>query len=158
MKIQFGQTVIGRIGIAEENGSIVRLFFETASPPPDVESCETALLKEAFSQLHAWLAGKITEFSLPLAPQGTAFMRKVWQVLCRVPYGTTASYRELAAAAGNPKGARAAGMACNKNPLPIFIPCHRIIGASGRLTGYGGGLELKERLLVLEKNGRLPEK
>jgi len=157
MKLHYSQTTIGRIGITEENGSITHLIFEGDAPPADAELCETPLLKEAFSQLHAWLAGERTDFSLPLAPTGTAFMLRAWQELCRIPYGSTASYRELAAAAGSPKGARAAGMACNRNPLPIFIPCHRVVGASGRLTGYGGGLELKEKLLALEINGRLPD-
>lgn len=77
-------------------------------------------------------------------------MRRAWEELCRIPYGETVSYRELAAAAGRPRGARAAGMACNRNPIPIIIPCHRVIGASGRLTGYGGGLDIKEKLLALE--------
>jgi len=157
MKLHFEQTAIGRIGIAEENGCITHLCFDTDAPPAGAELCETALLKEAFSQLHDYLAGKRTGFSLPLTPSGTAFMRRAWDELCRIPYGSTASYREIAAAVGSPKGARAAGMACNRNPLAIFIPCHRVIGASGKLTGYDGGLELKERLLALEKNGRLPD-
>jgi len=151
MKIFYEQTLIGRIGIGEENGSITRLCFETDAPPAGAEICPTLLLKEAFSQLHAWLAGKRTEFSLPLAPAGPAFLSRVWQELCRIPYGSTAGYREIAVAAGSPKAARAVGMACNRNPLPIFIPCHRVIGATGRLIGYRGGLELKERLLAFEK-------
>jgi methylated-DNA-[protein]-cysteine S-methyltransferase len=158
LQLHFEQTAIGRIGIAAENGSITHLLFEKDSPPADAELCATPLLKEAFSQLHAWLAGERTEFSLPLAPKGTAFMRRAWQELCRIPYGRTASYREIAAAVGIPKGARAAGMACNRNPVPIFIPCHRVIGANGRLTGYDGGLELKEKLLALERSGCLPAK
>ena len=85
-------------------------------------------------------------------------MRMAWDELRRIPYGKTASYQEIAAAAGSPKGARAAGMACNRNPIAIIIPCHRVIGASGSLTGFGGGLDLKERLLALEKSGKLPEK
>jgi len=157
MKLHFEQTAIGKIGIAEEDGSITRLIFEGDAPPAEAELCATPLLREAFSQLHAYLAGERTDFTLPFAPTGTAFMLSAWQELCRIPYGGTASYRELAAAAGSPKGARAAGMACNRNPLPIFIPCHRVVGASGRLTGYGGGLDLKEKLLALEKNGRLPD-
>jgi methylated-DNA-[protein]-cysteine S-methyltransferase len=158
MKLYFEQTAIGRIGIAEENGSITHLCFETDPPPTGAEICATPLLSEAFSQLHAYLAGRRTEFSLPLAPKGTAFMRRAWQELCRIPYGSTASYREIAAAVGIPKGARAAGMACNRNPVPIFIPCHRVIGANGRLTGYDGGLELKEKLLALEKSGGLSDR
>jgi methylated-DNA-[protein]-cysteine S-methyltransferase len=150
MKVHFAQTPIGRIGIAEVDGSITALYFAGESPPEDAERCETPLLKEAFNQLRDYFAGKRTAFSLPLAPAGTAFMRRAWEELCRIPYGETVSYRELAAAAGRPRGARAAGMACNRNPIPIIIPCHRVIGASGRLTGYGGGLDIKEKLLALE--------
>lgn len=158
MKIFFSETDIGRIGIAEEKGSITHLCFATDTPPTGVEIGETALLKEAFQQLREYLGGKRTEFSLPLDPVGTAFMRRAWQELCKIPYGSTASYQQIAAAVGIPKGARAAGMACNRNPVPIFIPCHRVIGTSGKLTGYDGGLELKERLLALEHSGRLPDK
>jgi methylated-DNA-[protein]-cysteine S-methyltransferase len=156
MNVHFSQTVIGRIGIGEENGSITTLLFPTETVPLGAVSNETPLLKEAFRQLHAWLGGTTTEFSLPLAPQGTPFMERIWQELCRIPYGTTASYGEIAAAAGSPKAARAVGMACNRNPIPIIIPCHRVIGASGSLVGYVGGLEIKELLLTLEKTGRLP--
>lgn len=153
MKVHYEETAIGSIGIAEEDGSITHLWFATESPPVDAERCETPLLKEAFNQLRAYLTGERREFTLPLAPVGTAFMRRAWQELCRIPYGSTASYQQLAAAAGSPKGARAAGMVCNRNPLPIFIPCHRVIGADGKLTGYVGGLDLKEKLLALERSG-----
>lgn len=157
MKMFYAQTLIGRIGISEEDGNITRLCFEPDTPPAEAESGETPLISEAFSQLHAWLAGERTGFSLPLAPSGTAFMQSVWQELCRIPYGSTARYKEIAAAIGNPKAVRAVGMACNRNTLPLFIPCHRVVGASGKLTGYRGGLALKERLLALERTGRLPD-
>lgn len=154
LKIHFEQTPIGRIGIAEENGSISHLCFENDSSLDGAEQGETPLIREAFVQLRAYLAGTRKEFSLPLAPTGSPFMLRLWQELCKVPYGATISYRDLAAAAGSPRGARAAGMACNRNPIAIFIPCHRVIGSSGSLTGFGGGLGLKERLLALEKSGR----
>ncbi len=151
MNLYFNSTPIGRIGIAEENGSITNLYFETDSFPQSVPRCETEVIKEAFRQLDAYLAGELQSFSLPLAPCGTVFMRLVWEILCGVPYGKTASYKEIAIAAGNPKACRAVGMANNRNPIPLFIPCHRVIGADGRLVGYRGGLEIKKKLLDLEK-------
>jgi methylated-DNA-[protein]-cysteine S-methyltransferase len=151
MKLYFHQTAIGRIGIAEENGSITNLYFETDAVPQNIELCETDVIREAFRQLEAYLAGNLKIFSLPLAPCGTYFMRVVWKCLCGVPFGKTASYKEIAIAAGNPKAARAVGMANNRNPIPIFIPCHRIVGADGKLVGYRGGLDLKMILLELEK-------
>lgn len=92
-----------------------------------------------------------TAFTLPLAPTGTEFQRRVWQVLCRIPYGETVSYQAVAKEIGNEKAVRAVGQANHKNPIPIIIPCHRVIGANGALVGYGGGLKLKETLLGLEK-------
>jgi len=155
MTLYFYDTTIGRIGILEERGSITNLYFETDAVPQNIEICETEVVKEAFRQLTAYLAGDMKIFSLPLAPRGTDFMRTVWNILCQVPYGKTASYGEIAIAVGNPSGARAVGMANNRNPVPIFIPCHRIIGADGKLTGYRGGLEVKRKLLELES---LPER
>ena len=107
MNLFFQQTVIGRIGIAAENGRITNLYFETDAVPPHVESGETEVIKEAFRQLGAYLAGTLQTFSVPLAPCGTDFMRAVWKALCNVPYGKTASYKEIAQAAGSPKAARA---------------------------------------------------
>jgi len=152
MNIYFQQTTIGRIGIAEENGSITNLYFETDAIPQNVELSATEVIREAFRQLDAYLGGELQTFSLPLAPSGTDFMRTVWMALCKVPYGTTASYKEIATAAGSPKAARAVGLANNRNPIPLFIPCHRTIGADGKLVGYRGGLEIKKILLAIEKN------
>ena len=150
MNLYFHHTAIGRIGIAEDNGSITNLFFETDTVPQYVEMCETELIKEAFRQLEAFLAGELKSFSLPLAPRGTEFMRAVWKILREVPYGKTTSYKDIAIASGNPKAARAVGMANNKNPIPLLIPCHRIIGTDGKLVGYRGGLDVKRKLLELE--------
>ena len=112
---------------------------------------ETRLLHTAAEQLAAYFAGKRTAFDLPLAPLGTAFQAAVWRALVAgVPYGQTVTYGELARRAGSPAGARAVGMANHANPLPIVIPCHRVIGTGGRLVGYGGGLPLKTSLLRLE--------
>jgi len=152
MKLCFQQTAIGRIGVAEENGRITNLYFATDAVPQNVESGETEVIKEAFQQLDAYLAGELQTFSVPLAPHGTDFMRTVWKLLCGVPYGKTASYKEIAIAAGSPQAARAVGLANNRNPLPLFIHCHRTIGADGKLVGYRGGLEIKKLLLAIEKH------
>lgn len=151
MRLYFSETSLGKIGIAEQDGKVVQVYFGTEVIPSEVEIIETVLLGAAFSQLNAYLAGELQQFSLPLAPRGTDFQQTVWQALCAIPYGKTASYKEIAVAIGNPKAARAVGLANNKNPLAIFIPCHRVIGSDGKLVGYGGGLQIKQRLLDLEK-------
>ena len=101
--------------------------------------------------MRAYFDGKLKRFDLPLAPQGTAFQRQVWEALTRIPYGTVVSYKSIAEAVGRPKAVRAVGGANGKNPIPIIVPCHRVIGSNGTLTGFGGGLETKSRLIALEK-------
>ncbi len=108
-------------------------------------------LKNTISQLRSYFAGEREAFDLPLAPEGTPFQQEVWRWLCEIPYGETISYGELARRIGNPQASRAVGLANGSNPIPIVIPCHRVIGSNGRLTGYGGGLPIKEKLLALEK-------
>jgi len=105
---------------------------------------------ETKAQMSAYFAGELTEFDLPMSPEGTDFQRQVWIELLNIPYGTTCSYGEMAQRIGNPKGSRAVGLANGKNPISIIVPCHRVIGANGKLTGYGGGLERKEALLKFE--------
>ncbi len=151
MKLSFQPTEIGTIGIAESGGFITNLWFATDQIPPKVEIGETELLSEAFRQLEAYLAGELRGFSLPLAPAGTPFMRSIWKQLSLIPYGSTATYKGIATLAGNPRAVRAVGMASNRNPLPLFIACHRVIGSDGSLTGYRGGLALKKWLLELEQ-------
>lgn len=151
MTLYFQQTPIGKLGIAEHEGKITDVYFADDVIPQDVEIAETALISAAFSQLNAYFAGQLREFTLPLAPRGTAFQQTVWQALCAVPYASTASYKDIAIAINNPKAVRAVGQANNKNPIPIFIPCHRIIGSNGKLVGYSGGLEIKVFLLALER-------
>lgn len=112
------------------------------------------LVLEAARQLEAWLCKRLRDFDLPLAPLGTPFQQEVWQALRAIPYGQTRSYKAVAAAIGRPGACRAVGMANNRNPLNIVVPCHRVIGSDGRLVGYGGGLRLKAALLRLE--GGLP--
>lgn len=151
MTILFRQTAIGRIGIAERDDAITNLFFEGDAVPEGAAARETDLLREAFRQLEAWIAGELKEFALPMAPDGTPFMQKVWLELQSIPCGGTATYKEIASATGNPKASRAVGMACSRNPIPVFIPCHRVVGSDGRLTGFRGGIDLKGRLLELER-------
>ena len=142
-------TPVGAIGLEEENGAIVRLLLPGA-PAPRIACHETPLLTEGKRQLLEYLAGVRRVFDLPLAPKGTEFYRSVWRALEEIPYGETRSYRDIAQAVGRPKAVRAVGQANHNNPIPIIIPCHRVVGANGSLTGYGGGLDLKERLLRLE--------
>lgn len=151
--IFFYDTVIGNIGIAGQNNHITNVFFQGEWNLGNKEFSikETELLREAGRQLSEYLRGECRSFSLPLAPLGTDFMKNVWKCLCDIPYGKTKSYKEIAVAAGNPKACRAVGLANNSNPIPLFIPCHRVIGANGKLTGYRGGLEIKQQLLELEK-------
>jgi len=137
---------IGPLYIAEQDGAITHLVFRAIAG----QAGETALLTQCREQLDAYFAGERQNFDLPLAPKGTQFQLRVWQTLCTIPYGTTWSYKMLAEAADCPRGYRAVGLANNKNPISILIPCHRVVGASGALTGYGGGLSNKEFLLKLE--------
>ncbi len=111
---------------------------------------ETPLLIEALRQLDAYFAGTRTYFEIPLAPEGTAFQKRVWEALREIPYGETRTYGQIAQRVGSEKGFRAVGMANHRNPIMILIPCHRVIGADGSLTGYAGGLAVKEKLLRLE--------
>ena len=111
-------------------------------------------LEEPARQLSAYFAGTLRNFELALAPEGTPFQRAVWNELQRIPYGETISYAELAKRIGNPKAVRAVGLANGSNPIAIVIPCHRVIGATGALVGYGGGLPSKQALLALERGER----
>jgi methylated-DNA-[protein]-cysteine S-methyltransferase len=116
---------------------------------------ESPLIKEAWGQLYEYFSGRLFKFDLPLAPSGTDFQQRVWQALKTIPYGQVKSYKDIAIAIGNKNAARAVGMANNKNPIPIIIPCHRVIGANGQLVGYGGGLDIKRYLLNLEGKFKL---
>jgi methylated-DNA-[protein]-cysteine S-methyltransferase len=150
--ICYYHTFIGRIGIAEEDHQITNLLLATEEIIGEVTFGETELLREAGRQLQEYLTGRRRVFSLPLAPAGTVFMKKVWDCVAAISYGTTQSYQAVAAALGNAKACRAVGQANNRNPIPIFIPCHRVIGANGGLTGYRGGLAVKAELLELERS------
>jgi methylated-DNA-[protein]-cysteine S-methyltransferase len=139
--------------IAEESEAICGISFCTGKEKnyKDFERCETLLIKKAAEQLNEYFDGKLKVFDLPLVLHGTDFQVKVWKALQKIPYGKTSSYGEIAAIIGNPKASRAVGMANNRNPISIIVPCHRVIGHNGSLTGYAGGLKLKQQLLELEK-------
>jgi methylated-DNA-[protein]-cysteine S-methyltransferase len=139
---------IGRLYIAEENGALTDLSFR---PVPNAVEAGTPLLTKAAGQLGEYFAGRRRAFDLPLDRRGTPFQKSVWAALQGIPYGETRSYKEIAAAVGKPTGFRAVGMANNRNPLAVVVPCHLVIGADGGLTGYGGGLDVKQRLLDLER-------
>jgi len=149
--IFFYQTTIGRIGIADNGAAITHLTFGEEKLPLDGMVKETALIKEAAAQINDYLAGKRKVFDVPLATKGTLFQQTVWEALKAIPYGETKSYKEIAESIGRPKACRAVGMANNKNPIAIMVPCHRVIGTSGKLVGYAGGLDIKGKLLDLEK-------
>jgi len=147
----FYDTAIGKIGIVQINNAITGVYFDKEVEIQDAEVKETPLLKKAGKQVREYFEGKRKVFELELAPVGTEFQQNVWKALQTIPYGETRSYGEIAKSIGNSKAARAIGMANNKNPISIFIPCHRVIGANGKLVGYAGGLDIKEYLLNMEK-------
>ncbi|ADL50287.1 methylated-DNA--[protein]-cysteine S-methyltransferase [Clostridium cellulovorans] len=146
------ETIIGKIVITEENHTITNVDLYRDAVIENFFQKETPLLKKAVKQLEDYFKGTLKEFDLPLAPNGTKFQQSVWRALQDIPYGETKSYGEVARSIGNPKAARAVGMANNRNPIAIFIPCHRVIGVNGKLVGYGGGIDIKEILLGLEKS------
>ena len=128
-------------------------FFDWASKyfdRPVIEEGQSALIKEAERQINQYLEGGRKSFSLQLDLRGTRFQRMVWHVLLQIPYGSALTYKDIAVTLGNPRAARAVGQANNKNPIPIIIPCHRVIRSDGTLTGYAGGMHIKEWLLSLE--------
>ena len=136
---------------ADEQGLRQIDFVKGQTRPHPAWREDRAALRETIRQLHAYFAGELEDFNLPLGPEGTPFQLGVWKRLCDIPYGETISYGELARRIGNPNASRAVGLANGSNPIPIVIPCHRVIGSNGKLTGYGGGLPIKEKLLALER-------
>lgn len=150
MKKHFSyNTIIGLIDIVEENSHIVNIKF--GKKEQDMIISETPLIKETYKQIKEYLNGKRKIFNIPIKYQGTVFQNKVWEALLTISYGTTKSYQDIANQIGNYKACQAVGMACRTNPLPILIPCHRVIGKDGTLTGFGGGLGVKEHLLRIER-------
>lgn len=141
------ETGLGSVTFIEEDGTLLAISMQC--PSESIEK-ETSLTKEAFAQLSEYLKGKRKTFDLPFQMRGTEFQKQVWQALLDIPYGETRSYKQIAEDIGNPKAVRAVGMANNRNPLLIVVPCHRVIGSNGKLVGYGEGIEMKEFLLRLE--------
>ena len=148
----FESELVGTIQIICDEEGILGLEFGSEAPKEGLKK-STDLIKKTVFQLNEYLIGERTEFDLPLKPEGTAFQIKVWEALCTIPYGQTRSYKEIAVQIGNEKACRAVGMANNRNPISIIIPCHRVIGADKSLVGYGGGLNIKVKLLNLESSG-----
>jgi len=144
------ESPFGNIVIESDGSAIIGLKTESDAKPIGKNEVNT-LTDITAMQLKEYFVGKRKKFDIPLNPQGTDFQRSVWKALQDIPYGKTRSYKQIAQAIGNPKACRAVGMANNKNPIWILIPCHRVIGTDGSLTGYGGGIEMKKKLLKLEK-------
>lgn len=148
------ESPVGPLLLAADESGLRRLEFVNGRKPvqPDPRWHEDAQsLREPIRQLRAYFAGELEAFDIPLTPEGTPFQLTVWKHLCDIPYGETISYGELARRVGNPNSSRAVGLANGSNPIAIVIPCHRVIGSNGKLTGYGGGLPIKEKLLALER-------
>ena len=146
------ETKLGSVTFVEEDGTLLvisthRTFTATVM--------ETPFIKEAYRQFYEYLIGERRSFDLPFKLTGTDFQNRVWKALCEIPYGETRSYKQIAEAIGNPKAVRAVGMANNRNPLLVLVPCHRVIGCNGQLVGYAAGLEKKQFLLDLENPGFL---
>ena len=152
---------VGKLLIACDEGAIRRIEFprngSPAAPQPGWHKSDNALLQEAARQLSEYFSGCRTVFTVPLIPEGTEFQRTVWRQLQEIPYGQTLSYGDLAKCVGNPKASRAVGAANGCNPIPIMIPCHRVIGSDGKLTGFGGGLPTKKALLTLEAHHKVAD-
>lgn len=149
MNNQFLQTPIGWLNIVADESAVVAIEFDA---DPTASEAPNAVSQQCCQQLAAYFNGEISDFDVPLKMVGTDFQRQVWQALNHVPYGETCSYADIANRIGNPKAVRAVGAANGKNPIPIIVPCHRVIGSSGKLTGYAGGLDLKVWLLEHEKS------
>jgi methylated-DNA-[protein]-cysteine S-methyltransferase len=143
---------VGPLTLASDGAALTQLEFEDPRHPlPAHPRGDDRVLGRARRELDAYFAGKLRAFSVPVAPKGTPFQQRVWAELLKIPYGVTRSYGALAAALGKPNASRAVGLANGRNPVAIIVPCHRVIGADGSLTGYGGGMPRKKFLLELEQ-------
>jgi methylated-DNA-[protein]-cysteine S-methyltransferase len=149
------ESPVGPLLLVADDSGLRRIEFLNSKRPTQIvdpswqrdESC----FSDCIAQLRAYFSGELQSFNLSLSPEGTPFQQNVWRHLCEIPYGETISYGKLARRIGNPSASRAVGLANGANPIPIAIPCHRVIGSNGKLTGYGGGLHIKEKLLALER-------
>jgi methylated-DNA-[protein]-cysteine S-methyltransferase len=152
----FTPSSLGNVLLVASGDSLCGVYFDDQKYLPAIDPAwredeDLAVLRVAHSQLDQYFAGSRKVFDLPLAPNGTSFQRAVWNAIAQVPWGETLTYAELASRAGHPGSARAAGAATGRNPLSIIVPCHRIVGSDGSLTGYAGGLDRKQKLLALER-------
>lgn len=159
MPISYLNTGFGTLLLEAQGDCLTRLSFLPDGSAPDLEPLprktqKSSLLAEAEQELNEYFAGLRTEFETSLAPTGTPFQQAVWDALLDIPFGETRTYAQIAAAIGKPKAARAVGGACNRNPIALFIPCHRVVGTNGSLTGFAGGLSVKEYLLTHEAEHR----
>ena len=147
------ESPVGPLLLAGDSNALRLVSFESskhAAPPRPDWNQNGAAFAEVIRQLQAYFRGELEEFDVPLAMEGTEFQIRVWNALRTIPYGETISYAQLARRIGNPKAVRAVGLANGSNPIPIIVPCHRVIGSDGSLTGFGGGLSTKKKLLELE--------
>ena len=144
------ETILGEITIVENGNAITHIFRVLHKLPEYAVKQETPLIRDAHQQLCEYFQSKRTRFSLPLEPIGTDFQKRVWNALLKIPYGQTTTYGDIAAEIGNPKASRAVGLSNHNNPIMIVIPCHRVVGKNGSLTGYAGGIDTKRQLLALE--------
>ncbi|OLS03645.1 methylated-DNA--[protein]-cysteine S-methyltransferase [Tissierella creatinophila] len=149
--LYFYDTILGVVGIIDDESSIIEVFYGKE----EREGCyvyESPLIKETYRQLKLYLEGQLKKIDVPIHFEGTEFQVKVWKALMDIPYGETRSYKDIAKKVESPKAYRAVGMTNNKNPISIIVPCHRVIGANGKLIGYGGGIDIKKKLLDIEKS------
>jgi methylated-DNA-[protein]-cysteine S-methyltransferase len=158
----FYESPVQTLRLVSDGRSLIGLYMlsekHALAPQPDwVEDDAIAPFSQTKPQLDAYFAGELTTFDIPLTMQGTPFQQQVWQALTTIPYGTTLSYGELAQQLGQPHASRAVGLANGRNPVSIVVPCHRVIGANGKLTGYGGGIERKHWLLTHERLTRMKQ-
>ena len=144
------QTVIGPLTVIESDNCITHIHFGEVNVM-GIETRKTELIEETEKQINAFYSGERDSFDLPLTLNGTEFQNKVWKALLDIPKGETRSYKDIAEAVGSPNASRAVGMANNRNPIPVIIPCHRVIGKNGKLVGFAGGLDLKEKMLMIER-------
>jgi len=153
MKVYYYETILGKMRIAEENEVIVEIVLDKLNYPlkDDYEVKETPLIKQVMKEINEYFNGERKQFDFPFRLNGTEFQNKVWNSLCDIPYGETKTYKQIAEAIGSPKASRAVGLANNKNRLIIVVPCHRVIGSNGKMVGYAGGIDLKEKLLNIEE-------
>ena len=145
-------TIIGKVSVVADRNSVLAVYLPSDNLP-NIESGTTPVMEEAIGEISEYLNGSRKVFTVPVSPEGTEFQKIVWDAMTDIPYGSTASYGEIAEYIGHPRSARAVGTACGCNPIPIIIPCHRVVASDG-LGGYSGGLAIKKKLLEIERTFR----